>query len=403
MSVPDHKSTQPDFTVGHSASRKKWVACGLVLTISALAVGVYCWPEDPVPLPAGVAQTAYDEAKREFVELFHRQPDEVDVMMTLAETAVRNDQPDMAVACFARVPSEHIRYGASARLQEAEILLRNNHADKAEASFRKFLQLADDQNAYRQEDVTLARDWLVFLLAVEIRFEDRKAILQQMIQDRRFDVYDAKQYYFPTLLIWQSTLGSSRLRQFLEQDPDSRLLLIAHARYLVGEGKIDAASQVLRSLREQYPGNLAVIAASLECCYEQVNWKQFDTVLSAAPGYGDDEPWLLTQMRAEFAAHSQDWTTAETYFRHALKVDPANPACHMGLAKALNALGKTEARKAVQERSLILARIRVNLAAVDNKSPAAARALAQDARLLQLNDAAASFEFLAEQMERGAR
>lgn len=403
MSVADDKSTQPDRTPGHDVGRKKWVACGLVLTISVLAVGVYCWREDSVTLPEGVTLTAYKDAEREFIELFHREPNEADVMMTLADAAVRNDEPDIAVACFARVPSEHIRYGASARLQEAEILLRSNHADKAEASFRTFLQLASAQNAYSQDDVRLARDWLVFLLAVELRFEDRKAILQQMIQDRQFDAYDAKQYYFPTLLIWQSTLGSSRLRDFLEQAPTSRRLLIAQARYLVGEGEIDAAVEVLKSLRQQYPGDLDVIAASLECFYEQVNWKQFATILSAAPAYRDDEPWLLTQMRAEFAAHSQDWTTAETYFRQVLEVDPANPTCHMGLAKALYGLGKTEERKAVQERSLILARIRVNMAAVDNKSAAAARALAQDARLLEMNDAAASFEFLAEQMERGAR
>ena len=403
MSVADNKSTQPDFTSGHYAGRKKWVACGLGLTVSVLAIGAYCWPEDPVTLPAGVSLTAYTEAEREFVELFHREPNEADVMMTLAETAVRNDAPDMAVACFARVPSEHLRYGASARLQEAEILLRSNHADQAEASFRTFLQLAEAQDAYPQEDVRLARDWLVFLLAVELRFEDRKTILHQMIQDRQFDAYDAKQYYFPTLLIWQSSLGSSRLRDFLEQAPTSRLLLIAQARYLVGEGNLDAAVELLKSLRQQYPGDLDAIAASLECFYEQVNWEQFDTILSAAPASREDEPWLLTQMRAEFAAHSRDWTTAETYFRQVLKADPANPTCHMGLAKALNGQGRTEERKSIQKRSLTLARIRVNLAAVDNKSAAAARTLAQDARLLQMHDAAASFEFLAEQMERGAR
>jgi len=403
MSVADNKSTQADFTSGHSAIRMKWLACGFVLTVSVLAMGVYYWPEQPVALPAGVSLIAYEEAEREFVELFHREPNEVDVMMTLAETAVRNDEPDVAVACFARVPSEHRRYGARARLQEAEILLRSNHADKAEAGFRTFLQLAEAQDAYPQEDVRLARDWLVFLLAVELRFEDRKAVLQQMIEDRQFDAYDAKQCYFPTLLIWQSTLGSNRLREFLEQAPSSRRLLIAQARYLVGEGKIDAANQVLKSLRQQYPGDLTVIAASLECFHEQANWERFDTIFAAVPAYRDDEPWLLTQMRAEFAARSQDWTTAERYFRQVLTDDPANPACHMGLAKALHGLGKTEARKAIQERSLILARIRVKLAAVDNKSAIAAKALAQDARLLEMHDAAASFESLAEQMERGAR
>ncbi|MEJ7591349.1 MAG: hypothetical protein WKF77_07355 [Planctomycetaceae bacterium] len=381
----------------------QWVAGGLVLTVGVLAIGVFCWPEDAVTLPAGVSLIAYEEAERELIDLFHREPNEVDVMMTLAEAAVRNDELDVAIGCFARIPSEHKRYGASARLQEAQVLLRSSHAEQAEASFRAFLHLAVANPAYPQEHVRLARDWLVFLLAVEIRFEDRKAILQQMIQDRQFDAYDAKQYYFPTLLIWQSTLGSSRLREFLEQTPASRLLLIAQARYLVGEGKLDAAGQVLKSLRTQYPGDVAVFAASLECFYEQASWEQFETILSAATAYRDDEPWLLTQMRAEFAAHSQDWTTAETYFRQVLKADPANPVCHMGLAKALNGLGKTEERKVIQERSLTLARIRVNLSAVDNTSATAARALAQDARKLQMFDAAESFEYLAEQMERGAR
>ena len=403
MSIADNKMTPTALRPGLLRGRKKWIACGLALTVSVLAMGVYYWPEQPVALPSGVSLIAWEEAEREYVELFHRQPNEVDMMMTLAETAVRRNEPDLAVACFARVPSEHIRYGARARLQEAEILMRGNKADRAEAGFRMFLQLAEAQDAYPQEDVRLARDWLVFLLAVELRFEDRKAVLQQMIQDRQFDAYDAKQCYFPTLLIWQSMLGSNRLREFLEQAPSSRPLRIAQARYLVGEGKIVAADQMLKSLRLQNPGDVAVIAASLECFYEQANWERFDTIFAAAPAYRDDEPWLLTQMRAEFAAHSQDWTTAERYFRQLLKVDPANPTCHMGLAKALNGLGKSEERKAIQERSLILARIRVNLAAVDNKSAIAAKALAQDARQLQMHDAAASFEFLAEQMERGAR
>jgi hypothetical protein len=75
----------------------------------------------------------------------------------------------------------------------------------------------------------------------------------------------------------------------------------------------------------------------------------------------------------------------------------------MGLAKALNGPGRTDERKAIQQRSLTLARIRVNLSAVDNTSATAARALAQDARKIQMLEAAESFEYLAEQMERGAR
>ncbi len=108
-------------------------------------------------------------------------------------------------------------------------------------------------------------------------------------------------------------------------------------------------------------------------------------------------------MRGESALHNQDWTTAESLFRHVLKHDPSNPACHMGLAKALNRLGRIEEQRAVQERSLTLARIRVNLAAVNNSSATAARELASDARSLQMNEAAAAFELLADRMSGRSR
>lgn len=403
MSIAGDELTQPDSSSSLPSRRKTWIVCGLLLAAGLAVVAALFWPGPAMELPASVSQKEYEEAKRDFIDLFHREPTEVDVMMALAEAAVKNEKLDIAIDCFARIPSEHVRYGTSARLQEAQILLRRNRAEEAEASFRAFLKLAESQPAYPQSHVRLARDWLVFIMAVELRFEDRKAILQQMIQNRQFDAYDAKQYYFPTLLIWQSTLGSSRLGEFLEQTANSRLLLIAKARYLVGEGKLDAANRLLASLREQYPGDAAVIAASLECCYEQVDWNEFERVLNAAPNFEGDEPWLLTQMRAEFANQTQDWATAEKYFRHVLLSDRANPVCHMGLAKALNGQGKTDERKVIQERSLLLARIRVNLSAVDNETAAASRELAADARLLDMTDAAESFEYLAEQIERGVQ
>jgi len=402
MSVADVPSTQSDLESQPSLDKKKLAVYGFVFLVVVAAIGVYCWPHNSVILPASVSPTEYEEARREFAELFHREPNDADLMMVLGETAVRNEQPDKAIDCFERVPSDNIRYGASARLQEAQALLRRNDAEEAEASFRAFLELADSQPSVPQEQVRVARDWLVFMMAVELRFQDRKAILQTMIQEGRFDVYDAKQYYFPTLLIWQSNLGSSRLREFLEKTPDDRLLRIADARYLVGEGKLDAAGKLLDTLRTEYPVDLAIIAASLECLYEQVDWKQFESIVSTAPGFQDNEPWLLTQMRAQFSLQSRDWAAAEKYFQQVLKADPANPTCHMGLAEALGGLGKTEDQNIIRERSLILARIRVRLSAVNQNSAAEARALARDASHAGLNDAAHSFELLAEHIERGA-
>ena len=271
MSVADAPSTQSNLKTQPSSGKKKWGVCGLAFLIVSAAIGFFGWPSPPVTPPPSVSPTEYEEARRKFVTLFRREPNDADLMMLLGETAIRDEQLDRAIDCFERVPSDNTRYGASARLQEAQALLRRDHAVKAEASFRAFLELVEPHSSAHQEQVLVAQDWLVFLMAVELRFEDRKEILHTKIQSGRFDVYDAKQYYFPTLLIWQSNLGSSRLREFLQRTPGDRLLRIADARYLVGEGKLETASQLLDTLRKEYPNDPAVIAASLECLYEQVN------------------------------------------------------------------------------------------------------------------------------------
>jgi len=403
MSEFDATSKRSDLPPRTLTGKYKYGLPGLVCLAIVVAFATTKLRKDVINLPEGVSQAAAEEMRREYVELFHREPDEADLMMALAETAVRNKQPDVAISCFERIPSDHIRYGTSARFQEAQVLLRANRVEKAEASFREFLTLQENRPGVKREHIRTARAWLAFLMTIELRFEDRNLILQQMIQNGEFDVYDAKQLYFPSLSANYSTQISSRLGDFLEQAPTCRSLLIAQARYLVRQGKLNAADHLLESLRLQYPTDSESIAATLECLFEMVDWKRFESVISDAPNFKPDEPWLLTQMRAEFARFSRDWPTAEMYFRKVLESDPANPACHMGLASALQSLGKTEERKKIQERSLILAKIRVYLSAVDQNSPGGSRALARDAKSMGMFEAAQSFELLADRIERGAR
>ncbi len=403
MSKFDAMSKRSDLQPRTLAGKYRYVLVGFVILAIVLAFAISMLRKDVINLPDSVSPEALEEARREFVELFHRDPDEADLMMALAETAVRNEQPDMAIDCFARIPSDHIRYGTNARFQEAEVLLRANRAEKAEASFREFLKLQENRPDLDRKYLRKARAWLVFMMTIELRFEARKLILQQMVQDGEFDVYDAKQLYFPSLSANYSIQSSSRLGDFLKQAPTCRPLLIAQARYLVRQGKLNAANQLLQSLQLQYPTDSETIAATLECLYEMVDWKRFESVISTAPNFTPDEPWLLTQMRAEFARYSRDWPTAEKYFRKVLESDPANPACHMGLAVALYGLEKTAERKEIQERSLILAKVRVYLSAVDQNASGGSRALAQDATSMGMPEAAQTFELLADRIQRGAR
>lgn len=403
MSELDAHSKRSGLQPRTLTGRYKYGLTGLVCLAIVLAFVTLKWRKDVINLPESVSQAAMEETHREFVELFHREPDEADLLMALAETAARNEQPDVAIDCFERVPSDHIRYGASARFQEAEILLRANRVEKAEASFREFLTLQEGQPGSDRKYLRKARAWLAFIMTIELRFEERKLLLQQMIQNREFDVYDAKQLYFPSLSANYSTQISNRLDDFLEQAPTCRPLLVAQARYLVRQGKLDAADQLLQTIRLQYPTDSETIAATLECLFELADWKRFESVISAAPKFTPDEPWLLTQMRAEFARYSKDWSAAEKYFRKVLESDPANPTCHMGLASALFSLEKTDERKEIQDHSLILAKIRVYLSAVDQNSSGGLRALAKDAKSIGMFEAAESFELLADRVERGVR
>lgn len=235
-------------------------------------------------------------------------------------------------------------------------------------------------------------------MAIELRFEDRTQSLDALINAKQADIYDAKQRYFPTLLIWASNLGSTRLRQFLAEDPANPHLIIAAARYDTAEGRPELAAQSLKQLLRQHPQNLHALAALLEALFELNQLDQISQTLADAPPHSPSEPWLLTQLRADAALRNQDFTTAERLFNLVLKHDPANPACNMGLANCLAGQGKAAERQIVQQRSLLLARIRVQLSEVTPHNPDAARRLARDAQQLGMQQAAATFLELASRM-----
>jgi predicted Zn-dependent protease len=349
------------------------------------------------PLPPAVTQQQYDAALKDFRGLFRKEPTHDDALMLIAETAIRREQWDKAVNCLQEIPSTHETYGLSARLQEGQVLLKLNRAIEAEESFREYLSAAETKKD-SITNLTAARQWLAFLYSVELRFEERRKVLLELAESGTINIYEAKQLYFPTLLIWHSNLGSERLQQFLEHNPDDLRLRIAKARYLTYEGKPETALSQLTALAVEHPNDPDLLAAQLEALHELARDQELTRLLADAPARSDDEPWLLTQMRAEGALRAQEWTIAEACFKAVLKSDGANPAAHMGLARALSEQGKLEESRKVQERSLRLAKIRVSLSEVNRVSAGAALELADHADVLEMTDAAAAFRQMAKTM-----
>lgn len=354
-------------------------------------------------IPPGVSNQDYDEASAEFRRQFDRDADYFDVLMTLAEIATRKKDFEKAISFYQRIPPEHVRYGRSARYAEGLLLAQTDQVQRAEDSFSWFLKALDIGIPLSDREVAHARRWLSLIYSVELRPEERHKVLKALVQDDQADVHDAKQYYFESLLIWQSAFGSGRIRDFLKLDPMNRHLRNAEARYLTGQGQLEEARRRLTTLHLEDPMDLRTVAFLLECAFEMNDWSAFSTVLSETSEFKDNEPWLLTQLRGQWALHQKAWPEAEKYFRHILEIDPPNATCLMGLTRALGGQGKKAESEALMQRSLWIAKLRVSLAAISVDNAKAARKVASLSRQIGMEDAATIFDRFASQMSAEGR
>ncbi|MEQ9410760.1 MAG: hypothetical protein RIK87_23820 [Fuerstiella sp.] len=390
-----------DVTVRVPTGRRRlmWLVM-VLLVIAALCSAAVYWRLNARPaLPDGLSPEEYAVAAAVVSGTTGQTPDHFDALMVAAEQADGRGDLETAVAAFSGVPDQHLRHGAVARLREGELLVRLNQAIRAEDRFRRFLKLAENNLKVSARDISVAEKWLSFLLSVELRLDERRLILQAAHRAGRIDLADSKQYFFPRLLIWKSSTGRTRLNDFLETDPHSLILNVADGRYLTGEGRLSEARELLAALRHQFPNDLNCAVAFLECCFEQNDWASVTQTLQTMPPYRLHEPHVITWIRGEAALHDEHWEDAVRHFEAALQSDASNPAVHMGLAKALGKLGQTQQQQVVRDRSLLLSRIRVEMARVRDTAPDEVRTLADRCRQLEMDEAATVFQWHADRLK----
>lgn len=353
-----------------------------------------------VALPPGITAEDYDRAADLYRAMAGRSPDRSDVLFTLGALASDENRWETAAASFEAIAVADPRYGLSARRRFGEVLMHLHRAPQAEAVLREFLRLAAGTPSLPPEEIDAARHWLSFLLSVELRFEERAAVLRDIHAAGRANVFDSKQLFFPNLLVWNSTLGRDRLQKFLQQAPEDPRLNVAEGRYLIGEGRLEEARAHLEAWRRRLPHDRPCLAALLECHFERNDWTAFDAVIATAPPPDDAEPWLLTHMRGEHALHHHRWQEAVEHFSRLLRVEPAHATACMGLSRAYAQLGQPEESQRMQQRNLILARIRPALRKVTESDPTAAEELAAECEQLELLEAARVFQRHAERIRR---
>lgn len=348
-------------------------------------------------IPTEVPPQELERALRDFRQLRRREPTRQELLLTLAENLLRRNEGKTALLCVARIPTEVPNIGTQARRLEAQISLRLNLLDGVERSVRRLLTAGETGVAADPADLRLAQEMLVFVLSMEFRFEERQTLLLSIRNQRPLDVLLAKQLYFPSLLASKSQQQNRRLQEFLAKSPGNPHMMAAHTRYLTSAGRIEEARGIVDSALTQHPGHLGLLAAALECRFEQQTDKDFEVLMAAAPPFRPDEPWLLTRMRAESALATEQQALAEKYFRHLLDADPTNPQYCQSLALLTGLNGRQEERLALQQRALALAELRLTLAEPDT-DVGALQAIAATAAQLGLSDAARDFQRLAKEV-----
>ena len=345
------------------AVRAKWFAA-----VAAVAVvgGLLYWGlvlTEP-PLPEGVPREFYDLSAAQFREQYGRDPDRLDTLSWAAEAAVGQERWDVAAAAFAEIPSSHPKYGRQARYQEGQVLLQLNRARESEECFRELLRLEERDRTLPDRTLHNARQHLRFLLELQLRFEERHALLTQMLEDEQFDWFDVSAYCFPSLLGWSRVKSSDRAEAFLKQDPRNPLLRVAVGRYRTAQGRPDEARTILEGVRSERPDDLPAAAALLECLIEVQDAEAADRLVSSLPKASPDDPWLLLRLRGRIHNERREHDQAAQAFRMALTADPANPESNVGLAAAYAGLGEDRKRAAALERARVLGRIQSRLAEI---------------------------------------
>ena len=119
-----------------------WLLCACIfVAVGGLIVFRGMFPQ----IPPGVSAPDYDEAAAEFRHQFNRDGDQFDVLMTLAEIATRKKDFEKAIACYQRIPPEHVRYGRAARYEEGLLLAQTDQVQLAEDSFSGFLKALENR------------------------------------------------------------------------------------------------------------------------------------------------------------------------------------------------------------------------------------------------------------------
>jgi tetratricopeptide (TPR) repeat protein len=291
-----------------------------------------------------------------------RSPSPLDHVLRAQYAAARN-QPDQALAELELVPDDHFM-AAQARLLAGQIELRRNRVRFAETFFQAALAI--------NPKVVQARRELIFIYGMQQRRRESNA---QFLALSGLAPLSSESVFHWCLFrnnTWEPGEAIATLTRYVSADPLDRWSRLALAENERRMGRNDAAESVLEYLG---PDDSAAVAVRARIAIDRQEENRAEQLLEKA---GNNDPGLAL-LRGRLALSKRNPQDAWRHFRIAFHADPDNHETVVGLVRALELAGQSEAARPFRElaRKLELLSTLVDRAATPGarKDPALLREL----------------------------
>ena len=329
-----------------------------------------------VTLPPGVAASDYDRVSRKLQHSSRRSPERDEVLFNLGGEQATQQKWESAAALFASV-APRSRHGREARYLQAQALLQLDQMRKSERLFHEYLTDASPsgkqpwRSPLGNDDRIQALHYLSYLLAVELRFDERRELLKELVSRGDADLFDTLARHFQSLMEWNNTHGVERLERACLVSPDYWPMQAVLARYRMAQGRTEDAWQLLKRCHEKMPDNLEIAATCLTCLEERGDWSGYLQQATRLPPISDRDSVILLRHRGQIAQRRQQLSQALACYQQALVLNPADVSCRLGLAQTWSLLEQPDRRKQELAAVQALVRIQNRLGWAASKSPTA--------------------------------
>jgi tetratricopeptide (TPR) repeat protein len=350
-----------------------WMATGTVL----FAAGWALFGRSEVTLPPGVTMSDYQGVAEKLRRSTSRVAGRDEVLFNLGVEYATRQRWETAATLFANVPSLDSPFGREARYLQAQSVLQLDRLRESERMFREYLAdipIAGKRPwpaAPQNDERIQALRYLGYLLAVELRFDERRRVLKELVDCGDADLFDTLAFHFQSLMEWNNTHGVERLERACRVSPDDWQMQAVLAQYRIAQGRPDDAWQLLEKCREHLPDDLNIAAARLTWQEEQGDWKAYSHLAAQLPAMSDQDPVLLLRHRGQAELRVGRFSEAAKCFQRALAIDPAHVSSRQGLAEAWRLLEQPDRRKQELAATQALARIQNRLGWAASRTPTA--------------------------------